>query len=90
MKDHLITVDVYFNWRDRVPRYRVFVDGNLLTERDFTWGGRDIFIRENILVSLKPGPHNVAVEQVGSNGIMQAKNVTLDGTPSTFEFVTAE
>jgi hypothetical protein len=88
VKEHHLTVDVYASWSDAHPRYRVYVDSDLLTERDFIWLGHDIYIKENIVVHLLPGQHNLRVEQVGTSGTIRTKNVTLDGQPSSFDFVT--
>lgn len=90
MKLHTITVDVYAHWGDVHPRYRVYVDGDLLTERDFTWPAHEIYIKENIEVNLSAGKHSVRVEQIGTNGKIHAKNVTVDGVASTSDFTTVE
>lgn len=90
MTEHKLTVDVYASWGSTPPRYRVYVDGDLLTERDFTWLGTEIFIRENIIVSLEPGTHKLAVEQITTNGTIRTENVTLDGRASSLDFITVE
>lgn len=90
MTEHLITVDVYAHWGDVNPRYRVYVDEDLLTERDFIWPGHEIFICENIVVNLEPGTHVLRVEQINTGGTIRTENVTLNGAPSSYEFVTTE
>lgn len=90
MKTHFITVDVYAGYSDTPPRYRVFVDGELLTERDFIWAPHEVFIRENIVVNLEPGQHKLLVEQVGTNGIIRAKNVRVDEQSVLTWFTTTE
>jgi len=89
MKLHKVTVDVYASGGDN-PRYRVYVNNDLLTERDFTWPAHEIYIKENIEVNLPAGQHTVRVEQVGTNGKIHAKNVTVDGVASTSDFITVE
>ena len=88
MKEHVITVDVYAHWGEKPPRYRVFVDGNMLTERDFSWSGSDTYIRENIIVNLEPGAHQLLVQQVNLGGAIQSKNVAVNGVVSSMDFVT--
>ena len=88
MKQHTITADVYAHWGDVSPRYRVFVDGDLLTERDFGWPGHEVFVRENILVNLAPGVHKLVIEQTTAHGTIQIKDVTVDGVKSTAQFTT--
>ncbi len=88
MSQHIITADVYAHWGEVSPRYRVYVDSDLLTERDFGWPGHEVFIRENIVVDLEPGTHQLRIEQVGKQGKIQVKNVMLDGSASNMQFVT--
>lgn len=90
MKQHLITADVYAHWGEVSPSYRVYVDRDLLTERDFGWPGHEVFIRENIVVDLKPGVHKLRIEQIGNNGKIQIKDITVDGVASKPEFTTTE
>lgn len=88
MTEHQITVDVYAHWGDISPKYRIFVDGDLLTERDFIWNGTQIYIEENIVVALNPGQHTLKVEHINAHGSIQTKNITVDGVVSTTDFVT--
>jgi hypothetical protein len=90
MTEHVLTVDVYAHWGDVPPRYRVYVDNDLLTERDFIWGGAHIYMRENIIVNLEPGTHVLKVEQINSNGTIRTENVTLNGVASSYDFTTTE
>lgn len=90
MKEHIITVDVYASWGDVHPRYRVYVDSDLLTERDFIWNGTEHYIKENIIVNLKPGQHAVRVEQINANGTIRAENIVVDGVASSGHFTTTE
>jgi hypothetical protein len=89
MKECTITVDVHAHWSEKPPVYRVFVDDNLLTERDFIWSG-GTFIRENIIVNLEAGSHTVKIEQTGGNGTVTAKNIVVDGISSASDFTVTE
>lgn len=86
MNEHVLTVDVYASWGTTAPKYRVYVDDNLLTERDFTWPGHEVFVRENIIVNLAPGRHNLKIEQVNPHGVIRTKNITLNGKPADHVF----
>jgi hypothetical protein len=88
MKEVTITVDVYGRWSERAPIYRIYVDDNLLTERDFIWHNH--YVCENIIVNLEPGPHSVKVEQTTPYGTITAKNIRVDGTESTAQFTITE
>ncbi len=85
-----ITVDVYASWSNTAPVYRIYVDRDLLTERNFPWPGHEAFVRERILVDLDPGQHQLRVEQTNKSGSITAKNITLNGSPSSLNFVTHE
>jgi hypothetical protein len=89
MTEHELTVDVYASWDITPPKYRIYVDNDLLTERDFVWG-RDTYICERILVNLEPGTHVLKVEQTNTSGTICTKNIKLNGSPSSEEFVTTE
>jgi hypothetical protein len=90
MKECTITVDVYANSGDHAPRYRVYVNNDLLTERDFIWPSHEVYVQENIIVNLTTGKHTLKVEQVGTQGSIRPKNVTVDGVASSFEFTVVE
>ena len=90
MKEHTLSVDVYASWGDVAPRYRVYVDNDLLTERDFTWNGTERYIREHIIVNLNPGAHTLHVEQINAGGTIRTENVVLNNTPSSCQFTTTE
>jgi len=90
MTEHKLTVDVYAHWGDVPPRYRVYVDNDLLTERDFTWGGAHVYIQENILVNLNAGVHTLKVEHINTAGTIRTENVMLNGVASSYEFTTTE
>jgi hypothetical protein len=87
---HTITVDVYASWSDVAPVYRVYVDGDLLTEHTFAWPGHEAFVRENIVVDLEPGDHKLNVEQTNRYGTISPRNVVLDGVSSSLDFSTGK
>lgn len=88
MNVHSITVDVYARFGN--PRYRVYVNNDLLTERDFSWPSHEVYIKENIEVRLPAGTHNLRVEEIGSAGKIRLKNITVDGVASATEFIITE
>jgi hypothetical protein len=90
MKEYNITVDVYAHWGERPPRYRIYMDKDLLTEREFIWNGADTYIKEHIIVNLEPGAHALKIEHINNAGTLQTKNVTVNGSPSSLDFVVTE
>jgi hypothetical protein len=93
MKEVKITADIQATWGDTPPRYRVFVDQTLMTERDFVYNGAEIYITESMLVRLKPGGHTITLEQVNGygTGTVKIKNIAVNNSPiDTHEFVVTE
>lgn len=56
-----IDVDVWCKWQDLPPVYRIYVDEELLTERDFVWETSRHYITEHIEVYLDPGWHELKI-----------------------------
>ena len=83
-----ITVDVHCHWTDSPPRYRVYVDNDLLTERTFIWPGYQNFVRENIHVNLNPGQHELKIVNVDPRfGKFEARNIIVNKIPAETTFV---
>ena len=85
-----ILVDVYASWSTGHPTYLVYVDDDLLTERDFTWPGPEVYIQENIIVNLEPGLHSVRIEHVNRHGSITVRNIKVNGAASATDFVISE
>ena len=90
MSLHTVSIDVHAHWGDKPPVYRVYVDNDLLTERDFTWPGPEIFIQEQIIVNLTPGAHSVKIEHANRHGTITVKNIQVNGQASAADFVISE
>lgn len=86
--EHNLTVDVHASWSDLPPSYRVYVDSDLLTERDFVWDGHNTYIKEIIVVNLQPGQHTLTVEQITPHGQIRTKNATLNNNAIGTSFTT--
>ena len=74
-----MTFDVTATWHDDPPPvYRIYVDGHLITEREFTWPGYQVYIRENLVCNLLPGPHVLNIENVNNNGNFKLAGLHID------------
>lgn len=78
MKEYLINFDLFCFRTDGVPQpYRVYLDGDLITERNYIWTNAanlanhkvpmGQFVRENVWVNLEPGEHELVIEPLNSN-----------------------
>ena len=75
-----ISVDVYCDsTHNGHPIYRVYVDGDLLTERSWIWPAYEVYIRENIEVDIEPGKHRVLIENTNKASNFTFKNLTVNG-----------
>ena len=66
MKEVSISFNLYCKWDIIPPVYRIYVDGDLLTERTYIWKNTEQYVKENILVSLEPGIHSLDVIHLNS------------------------
>ena len=72
MKEYKININVYCFKKEGVnPAYRLYVDGDLITERTYVWTNANPpavtqgqFVKENVWVNLEPGEHEVKIEAV--------------------------
>jgi hypothetical protein len=83
-------VDIHAHWSEQPPAYRIYVDDELMTERDFIWPGSEKYVTENIIVDVEPGDHMLRIDQVKKDGSIIAKNIQVNGIPSSNKFVTTE
>jgi hypothetical protein len=72
-----MTIDIYAHWGDKPPVYRVYVDGDLLTERTFIFEGNKNYIKEHMILELDPGEHYVEVVKFGT---IIEKNILIEGS----------
>jgi len=75
-----VRIDVYCTRAEGNPAYRLYVDGDLLTERTWTWPAYEVFVRENIEVNVEPGDHKLDLVDCSNNNVFYIKNVTVNGT----------
>lgn len=64
MQDIIIEVDVLCDWQSEPPSYRLYIDNELFTERDYIWRNPNQWVREILVAELAPGTHTIKVEPV--------------------------
>ena len=91
MKEYKINVDVFCRKREAgAPSYRIYVDGDLITERSYIWENAMLpdnpvgqYVKENIWVNLAAGEHEVTIVPVDpSFRGFYITNVMLDDQPA--------
>jgi hypothetical protein len=59
-----ITAEIRCMYSYNNPSYRVYVDGDLITERTWVWNHENTLIEEKIIVEIEPGEHKIEVINV--------------------------
>ena len=79
MNNVTVTADVYTTNGEGGPVYRIYVDGDLLTERSWAWPSYKMFVRERIEVNVEPGEHRIELVDCSNNGVFYLKNIMVNG-----------
>ena len=79
----LVKADVYCDWQDQPPVYRLWVGNELFAERTYIW--REQYLEELIPVYACPGKYEIRYELVPpSRGTITVKNMRVhQGPPGT-------
>ena len=57
------------------PKYRIYVNSDLLTERSIYWDYTSRYVRENLVIALDPGIHQLKIELFQGKGELTAENI---------------
>jgi len=79
----IVKCDVYCEWEDVPPRYRVFVNDELFGERTYVW--QEQYLEEMLQIFAAPGNYVIKYELVPpSRGALKIKNMRIvDGPPGS-------
>jgi hypothetical protein len=78
----LVKCDVYCDWKDKPPVYRLFVGNELFVERTYIW--QEQYLEELIPVYAEPGEYHIRYELVPpSQGTLVIKNQRVSSGPGT-------
>lgn len=73
-----IQYDVFCDWHDSPPVYRLYVNNELFTERSFVW--RDQYLEEVIAIDAPPGDYQIRYELIGTGQLTAANPRVNHGT----------
>jgi hypothetical protein len=62
------------------PRYRIYVNNELFTERTYIWKGVK-YVRENLQVNAPPGEYTIKIEKIDP-GKFRVRNTKIDYGPA--------
>ncbi len=77
-----ISYDVHCDWSGPPPRYRLWVDHELFTERTFNFV--QSYLEEIIPIDAVPGDYVIKYEIIDSNGHISAHNPKVISGPAEF------
>ena len=78
----MVKCDVYCNWQNQPPVYRLFVNDELFAERTYIW--QEQYLEELIPVYAEPGEYHIRYELVPpSQGTLVIKNQRVSSGPGT-------
>jgi hypothetical protein len=82
--------DLDCEWYDDYPRYRIYVNDELFTERTWTW--TDHYLQEVLQISAAPGQYKIRVEPVGrTSAVFTQRNFSVEqGSARWIDNVTLE
>ena len=78
--EDLLYVEVHSNRNEPAPMYRLYLDTDLLTERDFIWEPGKTWVRERCTVAITEGEHKIWISGPDSQ-CFELKNAVLNGEP---------
>lgn len=83
MKRISIVIDIQCKKQGAKTIYRIYVDNDLITERDWVWPKNKLYVRENLIVELDQGPHSIKVESVTKDSAFEVRGCIVDGKSVT-------
>jgi len=75
-----LEVDVYSHWSIDPPVYRLYVNGEMLTERTFGWPSYQNYIKEHLFCDLDTGVHTFKLENLDRNARFEIDNFKVNNT----------
>ena len=60
-KDILVQVDLHCKWERTPPMYRLYVNDELFSERNYIWQAGE-YLRENLVLNAPAGEYKIRIE----------------------------
>lgn len=78
----LVKCDVYCDWKDQAPVYRLYVGNELFTERTYIW--KEQYLEEMISVYAQPGCYEIRYELLPqADAELTVKNIRIEHGPES-------
>ena len=80
-----VTFDLYCQYTGDFPVYRIYVDGRLMTERNYRWNNKHHYITERIPLKTVAGPHYLVVENLNKDTAeYEIRNFKINDEPAVY------
>jgi len=74
----IVSFDIFCKWSGKAPTYRIYVDDELQTERDYKYNNNEVYLNERLPLYLTSGMHSIQFENLGNQSIFSIENFTID------------
>ena len=71
-----VAVDVHCEWTGEPPRYRLYVNKELFTERTWIW--KEFYLEELIQIEAPPGKYMIDYQLLGQDAVLRTKNARVE------------
>ena len=79
-----LEIDLFCNIRRDKVAYRLYVNDELMTERDYIWDNKTHYLTEIVPLDIEPGTHTIKVENLNpDNGEFSINTIRLNGEITT-------
>lgn len=75
-----LEIDLFCNIRRDKVAYRLYVNDELMTERDYIWDNTKQYLTEIVPLDIDPGTHTIHIENLNpDNGEFSINTIRLNG-----------
>ena len=75
-----VTFELWCNWSDKPPAYRVYINDDLMTERTYTFNNNEEYLEERVPLLTKSGAHFLTIVNLDADrSSFTIKNFKING-----------
>jgi hypothetical protein len=74
----IVSFNLYCAWSAKAPTYRIYVNGELQTEREYKFDNKKVYLNERLPLYLEPGEYTIVVENLSVTSIFTTDNLHID------------
>jgi hypothetical protein len=74
----IVSFNLYCAWSEKAPTYRLYVNNELQTEREYKFNNNEVYLKERLPLFLEPGEYTIVVENVSHSGVFTSDNLNIE------------